>query len=111
MRAHADPYPHPAASSAFAGTGSHPKSSPGRSAGTCGSACLTGTVEELLGERGIQVDHVTIYRWVQRFAPEFAQAARARQHRSHDGRHRHRTQRLQRVRLRIAVLRAVLGDR
>ncbi len=37
-------------------------------------------VEELLAERGIAVDHVTIYRWVQRFAPEFAEAARARQH-------------------------------
>jgi hypothetical protein len=34
-------------------------------------------VEELLAERGIQVDHVSIYRWVQRFAPEFAEAARA----------------------------------
>jgi transposase, IS6 family len=37
-------------------------------------------VEELLGERGIDVDHVTIYRWVQRFSPEFAQAAQARRH-------------------------------
>jgi transposase-like protein len=37
-------------------------------------------VEELLAERGIQVDHVSIYRWVQRFAPEFAEAARARRH-------------------------------
>ena len=37
-------------------------------------------VEELLAERGIEVDHVTIFRWVQRFAPEFAEAARARQH-------------------------------
>jgi len=37
-------------------------------------------VEELLSERGIEVDHVSIYRWVQRFAPEFAEAARARQH-------------------------------
>ena len=37
-------------------------------------------VEELLAERGIVVDHVTVYRWVQRFAPEFAQAARARRH-------------------------------
>lgn len=37
-------------------------------------------VEELLAERGIEVDHVTIYRWVHRFAPEFAEAARARQH-------------------------------
>ena len=26
------------------------------------------------------VDHVSIYRWVQRSAPEFAEAARARQH-------------------------------
>ncbi len=26
-------------------------------------------VEELLTERGIEVDHVTIYRWVQRFTP------------------------------------------
>jgi transposase-like protein len=37
-------------------------------------------VEELLAERDIGVDHVTIYRWVQRFAPEFAEAASARQH-------------------------------
>jgi transposase-like protein len=28
-------------------------------------------VEELLAERGITVDHVTVYRWVQRFTPEF----------------------------------------
>ena len=33
-------------------------------------------VEELLAERGITVDHVTVYRWVQRFTPEFIQAAR-----------------------------------
>ncbi len=33
-------------------------------------------VEELLAERGVEVDHVTVYR----FAPEFAEAARARQH-------------------------------
>ena len=26
-------------------------------------------VEELLAERGIEVDHVTIYCWVQRFTP------------------------------------------
>ena len=37
-------------------------------------------VEELLAERGITVDHVTIYRWVQRFTPEFAEAARACRH-------------------------------
>ena len=34
-------------------------------------------VEELLGERGIEVDHVTVYRWVQRFTPLFADAAGA----------------------------------
>ena len=33
-------------------------------------------VEELLAERGIAVDHVTIYRWVQRFTLEFIEAAR-----------------------------------
>jgi hypothetical protein len=34
-------------------------------------------VEELLAERGVAVDHVTVYRWVQRFTPEFIDAARA----------------------------------
>ena len=29
-------------------------------------------VEELLAERGIEVDHVTVFRWVQRFTPLFA---------------------------------------
>src|ERR687894_176429 len=33
-------------------------------------------VEELLAERGIVVDHVTIYRWVQRFTPLLIDAAR-----------------------------------
>jgi IS6 family transposase len=32
-------------------------------------------VEELLAERGIGVDHVTVYRWVQRFTPLLAAAA------------------------------------
>ena len=32
-------------------------------------------VEELLAERGIVVDHVTIYRWVQRFTPVLIDAA------------------------------------
>ena len=34
-------------------------------------------VEELLAERGVTVDHVTICRWVQRFTTEFIEAARA----------------------------------
>jgi len=33
-------------------------------------------VEELLGERGIGVDHVTLYRWVQHFTPLVVDAAR-----------------------------------
>jgi transposase-like protein len=33
-------------------------------------------VEELLAERGVTVNHVTTYRWVQRFTPEFVEAAR-----------------------------------
>jgi transposase-like protein len=37
-------------------------------------------VEELLAERGVQVDHVTIYRWVRRFTPILAEAARCAQH-------------------------------
>src|SRR5512132_1945369 len=37
-------------------------------------------VEELLAERGIAVDHVTIYRWVQRFTPELIDAARPSRH-------------------------------
>jgi IS6 family transposase len=37
-------------------------------------------VEELLAERGIEVDHVSVYRWVQRFAPLFVDAARPCRH-------------------------------
>jgi len=37
-------------------------------------------VEELLVERGIEVDHVAVYRWVQRFTPLLADAARFCRH-------------------------------
>lgn len=37
-------------------------------------------LEEILAERGIDVDHVTLYRWVQRFTPELIDAARPRRH-------------------------------
>jgi transposase, IS6 family len=37
-------------------------------------------VEELLAERGITVDHVTVYRWVQRFTPLVIDAARPCRH-------------------------------
>jgi IS6 family transposase len=35
-------------------------------------------VEELLQERGISVDHVTLWRWVQRYAPELEKRLRKR---------------------------------
>jgi len=41
-------------------------------------------VEELLAERGVEVDHVTVYRWVQRFTPLFADAARPLRHATGD---------------------------
>ena len=37
-------------------------------------------VEELLAERGVEVDHVTVYRWVQRFTPLLADAGRPCRH-------------------------------
>jgi transposase-like protein len=37
-------------------------------------------VEELLAERGVEVDHFTFYRWVQRFTPLLAEAARPCRH-------------------------------
>jgi len=41
-------------------------------------------VEELLAERGIKIDHVSIFRWVQRFTPLPAQAAHPCRHRVGD---------------------------
>jgi hypothetical protein len=35
-------------------------------------------VEELLAERGVSVDHVTLWRWVQKYAPELEQRLRKR---------------------------------
>ncbi len=37
-------------------------------------------LEELLAERGIEVDHVTLFRWVQRFTPVLIDAARPCRH-------------------------------
>jgi transposase-like protein len=37
-------------------------------------------IQELHAERGIDVDHVTVYRWVQRFTPLLAEAARPCRH-------------------------------
>ncbi len=33
-------------------------------------------LEEMMGERGIAVDHTTVYRWVQRYAPELDKRCR-----------------------------------
>jgi transposase, IS6 family len=33
-------------------------------------------VEELLAERGLYADHVTVWRWVQRYAPELQRRLR-----------------------------------
>jgi transposase-like protein len=35
-------------------------------------------VEELLAERGLHADHVTVWRWVQRYAPEIQRRLRPR---------------------------------
>ncbi len=37
-------------------------------------------LEELLAERGIEVDHVTVFRWVQRFTPLLVDAAQPCRH-------------------------------
>jgi transposase-like protein len=37
-------------------------------------------VEELLLERGVELDHVTVYRWVERFTPLLVDAARFARH-------------------------------
>ncbi len=37
---------------------------------------LCGAVEELLRERGVWVDHTTVFRWVQRYAPELDRRCR-----------------------------------
>jgi IS6 family transposase len=39
-------------------------------------------VEELLAERGVEVDHVSVYRWVQRFTPLLVEGARPARHAS-----------------------------
>src|ERR687892_851305 len=33
-------------------------------------------LEEMMAERGLNLDHTTIYRWVQKYAPELAQRCR-----------------------------------
>jgi transposase, IS6 family len=37
-------------------------------------------VEDLLAERGMEVDHLSVYRWMVRFTPPLAEAARPCRH-------------------------------
>jgi IS6 family transposase len=69
------PRPAPAARSAFAGFRFPPTSS---SWGPLLPALwvVYRDVEELLAERGVKVDQVTVYRWVLRFTRLLAEAAR-----------------------------------
>ena len=80
MRSHRYPHPRPAPSSAFSGYRFPPEVITLAVRWYLRFGLSYRDVEELLAERSIEVDHVTVYRWVQRFAPEFAEAARARQH-------------------------------
>ncbi len=80
MRSRRHPRPRPAPSSAFAGYRFPPEVITLAVRWYLRFGLSYRDVEELLAERGIEVDHVTVYRWVQRFAPEFAEAARARRH-------------------------------
>src|SRR6266700_1338663 len=80
MRSHRYHHPHPAPRSAFAGYRFPPEVITLAVRWYLRFGLSYRDVEELLAERGVEVDHVSIYRWVQRFAPDFAEAARARQH-------------------------------
>src|ERR1700756_4724588 len=44
-------------------------------------------VEELLAERGLRADHVTVWRWVQRYAPELERRLRPRLEPTNDSWH------------------------
>ena len=41
-------------------------------------------VEELLAERGLRADHVTVWRWVQRYAPQLERRLRSRLNSTND---------------------------
>ena len=41
-------------------------------------------LEEMMAERGVQVDHTTLYRWVQRYAPMMEKRIRRYQARSNE---------------------------
>jgi len=49
-----------------------------RSAGTCASRFPTVTWKSCSPQRGLHADHVTVWRWVQRYAPEMERRLRSR---------------------------------
>src|SRR2546428_1810196 len=81
MRSHRYPRPHQAPSSAFAGYRFPPEVITLAVRWYLRFGLSFRDVEELLAERGVEVDHVTVYRWVHRFAPEFVEAASCSSHR------------------------------
>jgi transposase, IS6 family len=74
------PRPAPATRSAFAGFRFPPRRDRARGALYLRFDLSYRDVEELLAERSIEVDHLTVYRWVQRFTPLLAEAARPCRH-------------------------------
>src|SRR5438128_443940 len=72
MRSHRHPHPRPAPRSAFAGYRFPPEVITLAVRWYLRFGLSYRDVEELLAERGVDVDHVTVYRWFHRFAPEFA---------------------------------------
>src|SRR3982074_2578643 len=60
----------------FKGRHLKPRSSFCVSAGIFGLDSASGNLEEIMAERNVSVDHVTIWRWVQRYAPELNQRCR-----------------------------------
>ncbi len=44
--------------------------------GSPGNGISYRDLEAMLADRGVPVDHVTLYRWVQRFAPELEKRLR-----------------------------------
>jgi transposase-like protein len=52
--------------------------------GICGSVCPIGTSRRSWPNAGIEVDHGTLYRWVQRFTPLLVDAARPCRHTAGD---------------------------
>jgi transposase-like protein len=74
------PPPAPTARSAFAGFGSLPDVIVLAVRWYLRYGLSYRDVEERLVERGVQVDHVTVYRWVLRCRPLLAEAARPCRH-------------------------------